>query len=195
MELWNRRVLVKQEGQTGGRKRTRRPPELYVNNKEFSQVVAKHVDAVNRAEAKGESIPIVPHYVADCFLRISTGLARSWKFNRYTYKEEMIMDGVENCLRYITRFSTDPSKTASGALNAFAYFTQICHHAFLQRIKRENKQRDIKFKMMQQGGIADHFGGMEETNDVEYGMMSALDNHLAEVKLNASRAFSADSEN
>lgn len=117
----------------------------YVNNKEFSLSVVDYCKSCQEAVAKGETRPIVTTYIATCFLKISEGLSHKANFVRYTYREEMVMDAVENCLRAIENYNIEAA-TRSGNPNAFAYFTQIAWYAFLRRIQREKKQQDIKMK-------------------------------------------------
>lgn len=141
---------------------TRRKPQHYVNNKEFSQAVVEYVERVNEAEAAGDEIPVVPDYIATCFLKIAEGLSHKPNFIRYTYREEMVMDAVENCLKAIMNYNIDTA-TRTGTPNAFAYFTQISYYAFLRRLSKEKRQQDIRVKYIENAGI-DEF--MEETGDV-----------------------------
>lgn len=126
----------------------------YVNNREFSYSVVDYVKKVNAAQDSGEALPIVPDYIAECFLKISEGLSHKSNFIRYTYREEMVMDAVENCLKAITNYNIEAA-TRTGNPNAFAYFTQICYYAFLRRIAKEKKQQDIKFKWIEKAGVED----------------------------------------
>ena len=126
----------------------------YVNNAEFSQAVVDYVTKVRQAEKNKTSIPIVPNYIAQCFLRIAEGLSHKSNFSRYTYREEMVMDAVENCLRAIANYNIEKT-TRTGKPNAFSYFTQICYFAFIRRITKEKKQQDIKFKFIKKMGIED----------------------------------------
>tara|TARA_A200000159_G_scaffold125867_1_gene121042 strand:+ start:690 stop:1274 length:585 start_codon:yes stop_codon:yes gene_type:complete len=136
----------------------------YVNNAEFSQAVVDYVQTVREAKTKEEALPIVPNYIAQCFLRIAEGLSHKSNFIRYTYREEMVMDAVENCLKAIENYNLEAA-TRTGKPNAFAYFTQISWFAFLRRIAKEKKQQDVKFKYMEQSGI-DAFMDGSENNDV-----------------------------
>lgn len=140
----------------------KRAPHHYVNNREFSQAVVDYVELVNEAEAAGEPIPVVPDYIATCFLKIAEGLSHKPNFIRYTYREEMVMDGVENCLKAITNYNIDTA-TRTGNPNAFAYFTQICYYAFLRRLAKEKRQQDIRFKYMEDAGVEEF---LQETGDV-----------------------------
>ena len=116
----------------------------YVNNADFSQAVVDYVTLVNEAKkSRRNNIPKVPDYVAQCFLRIAEGLSHKSNFIRYTYREEMVMDGVENCLKAINNYNIEAA-TRTGKPNAFAYFTQISYYAFLRRIAKEKRQQDIK---------------------------------------------------
>lgn len=136
-------------------------PVHYVNNKEFSLAVVEYVKSVNIAQAAGTPIPIVPNYIAECFLKISEGLSHKSNFIRYTYREEMVMDAVENCLKAIMNYNIDAA-TRTGTPNAFSYFTQICYFAFLRRLAKEKRQQDIKFRYIEQAGIEDFMSYGEE---------------------------------
>jgi len=98
------------------------------------------------------ALPIVPNYIAQCFLKIAEGLSHKSNFIRYTYREEMVMDAVENCLRAVENYNIEAA-TRTGKPNAFAYFTQISWYAFLRRIAKEKKQQDIKYKFMTTQGV------------------------------------------
>jgi len=124
----------------------------YVNNAEFSQAVVDYVTKVNEAKANNKELPKVPDYVAQCFLSIAEGLSHKSNFIRYTYREEMVMDAVENCLKAINNYDIEAA-TRTGRPNAFAYFTQITWYAFLRRIAKEKKQQDIKMKYLTSSGI------------------------------------------
>jgi hypothetical protein len=147
----------------------------YVNNAEFSQSVVEYVQKVRIAKEKQKPLPIVPDYIAQCFLRIAEGLSHKSNFIRYTYREEMVMDAVENCLRAVENYNIDKA-TRTGKPNAFAYFTQISWYAFLRRIAKEKKQQDIKFKYLAQSGIDDFV----DMGDVD-GQAEAVTGHFIDV--------------
>jgi hypothetical protein len=132
--------------------RTKRESIHYVNNAQFSQSVVDYVRTVNEARTTKTEIPKVPDYIAQCFLRIAEGLSHKANFIRYTYREEMVMDAVENCLKAIHNYDIEAA-TRTGKPNAFAYFTQITWYAFLRRIAKEKKQQEIKMKYLTSSGI------------------------------------------
>lgn len=140
--------------------RQKRQSIHYVNNAEFSQSVVDYVTTVNEAKESKIEIPKVPDYVAQCFLRIAEGLSHKSNFIRYTYREEMVMDAVENCLKAINNYDI-AAATRTGKPNAFAYFTQITWYAFLRRIAKEKKQQEIKIKFIANSGVEDY---MIDTN-------------------------------
>lgn len=133
----------------------------YVNNKQFSQSVVDYVTAVNEAREKMQDEPIITEYIGSCFLKIAEGLSHKPNFAGYTYREEMVMDAVENCIKAIMNYDVKKA-TRTGLPNAFAYFTQITYYAFLRRIAKEKKQQEIKEKYMDHAGaeafmdIGDH---------------------------------------
>jgi hypothetical protein len=115
----------------------------YVNNKEFLAAMTEYREERLAAEAAGEPKPRVSNYIGECFVKIANHLAYKSNFVNYTFREEMILDGIENCITYINNF--DPAKSK----NPFAYFTQITYYAFLRRIQKEKKQIDTKNKYIQ----------------------------------------------
>ena len=138
----------------------------YVNNAQFSTAVVDYVTQVREAKSKEDTLPVVPDYIAQCFLKIAEGLSHKSNFIRYTYREEMVMDAVENCLKAIENYNLEAA-TRSGKPNAFAYFTQISWYAFLRRIAKEKKQQDIKFKFIEKAGIEDfvHYDRLNSGTD------------------------------
>ena len=132
--------------------RTKRASIHYVNNKEFSQAVVDYCTIVKKAKEDETPLPVVTDYIAQCFLKISEGLSHKSNFIRYTYREEMVMDAVENCLKAIENYNIEVA-TRTGNPNAFAYFTQTSWYAFLRRIAKEKKQQDVKIKYLSQSGL------------------------------------------
>lgn len=164
--------------------RTKRKSIHYVNNADFSQAVVDYVTLVEQAKESKTTIPKVPDYVAQCFLRIAEGLSHKANFIRYTYREEMVMDAVENCLKAIGNYNLEAA-TRTGKPNAFAYFTQISWFAFLRRIAKEKKQQDVKMKYLTQSGIEnfiinDH--GDEMSQQVVDAFVDTLRDRIDKVK-------------
>lgn len=133
----------------------------YVSNKDFSNAVVEYCTQVQTAKSEGSTLPVVPDYIATCFLKIAEGLSHKSNFVRYTYREEMVMDAVENCLKAIENYDIEAA-TRSGKPNAFAYFTQISWYAFLRRIQKEKKQQDIKMKYIAEADISEFLGDDED---------------------------------
>lgn len=157
----------------------------YVNNADFSQAVVDYVTLVREAEEKNTPIPVVPDYIAQCFLRISEGLSHKANFIRYTYREEMVMDAVENCLKAIHNYNLDVA-TRTGKPNAFAYFTQITWYAFLRRIAKEKKQQDIKMKYLTKSGVEnfiDNELGDDMSTQVVGAFVDTLRGRIEKVKM------------
>ena len=162
----------------------------YVNNADFSQAVVDYVRVVNEARKnRKNNIPKVPDYVAQCFLRIAEGLSHKSNFIRYTYREEMVMDGVENCLKAISNYNIEAA-TRTGKPNAFAYFTQIIWFAFLRRIAKEKKQQDIKIKYLTNSGIEEFL-----TNELgEESSQTVITSFVDTLKERIDRVRQTDSE-
>jgi len=129
----------------------RKRSEHYVNNKEFLAALIKYREDREIAELKGLPRPPIPRYIGECFLKIANHLSFKPNFVNYMFKEDMISDGIENCVQYIHNFNPEKSQ------NPFAYFTQIIHYAFLRRIQREKRQLDIKNKIIERSGYSEVF--------------------------------------
>jgi len=115
----------------------------YVNNEKFLEQMKEFRIKVKHAKENNLERPRVPEYIGECIFKIASHLARKPNFANYTFKDDMISDGVENCLLYIDNF--DPDKSS----NPFAYFTPIIYYAFLRRIQKEKKQLYVKYKSME----------------------------------------------
>ncbi len=153
----------------------------YVNNREFSYAVVDYVTSSNEAKAKGEKNPVVPDYIAICFMKICEGLSHKPNFVRYTYRDEMVMDGVENCLKAIYNYNIDTA-TRTGKPNAFSYFTQIAYFAFIRRIVKEKKQTDIKFKFMEQANIEDFVSSIDKNSPIDQSFLDTLREKISKIK-------------
>jgi len=153
----------------------------YVNNREFSYAVVDYVTAANTAKVNGEKNPVVPDYIAMCFMKICEGLSHKPNFVRYTYRDEMVMDGVENCLKAIYNYNIDTA-TRTGKPNAFSYFTQIAYFAFIRRIVKEKKQTDIKFKFMEQANIEDFVASIDVNSPIDQSFLDTLREKISRIK-------------
>jgi hypothetical protein len=159
--------------------------EHYVNNKEFLEalvVYRKKVeqDFINRnsrsltQEDRGkrwEGKPPIPNYIGECFLKIATHLSYKPNFVNYMFREDMISDGIENCVQYIHNF--DPEKSS----NPFSYFTQIIHYAFIRRITKEKRQLEIKSKIIEKTGF-------DEVMTIDDGLLSGSNSDYNTMKDN-----------
>jgi hypothetical protein len=155
----------------------RKRSEHYVNNKEFLAALIRHRENIEIAEIQGKEKPRIPRYIGECFLKIATHLSFKPNFVNYMFKEDMISDGIENCVQYIHNFNPEKSQ------NPFAYFTQIIHYAFLRRIQKEKKQLEIKNKILEKTGYEQVFdrdtlddGNYSEYNQIKDAVHSKLRN-------------------
>tara|TARA_B100001093_G_scaffold7873_1_gene7633 strand:+ start:3368 stop:3844 length:477 start_codon:yes stop_codon:yes gene_type:complete len=124
----------------------RKRSDHYVNNKELLEAMVVYRNKCAIAKEKGIDPPLISNYLGDCFLKIATHLSYKPNFVNYMFREDMIGDGIENCVQYIHNFNPEKSK------NPFAYFTQIIYYAFLRRIQKEKKQLEIKTKIIERTG-------------------------------------------
>ena len=158
----------------------------YVNNQDFLEAIINYKARVKTAALKevpsladmdeeeqfnflknwkSPNKPRVGNYIGSCFLKIATHLSYRPNFINYMYKDDMICDGIENCIQYIDNFDPEKSK------NPFAYFTQIVYYAFLRRIQKEKRQMEIKDKILEKSGYDEVFSvdgdGGSEYNQIK----------------------------
>ena len=137
----------------------------YVNNKEFLAALIEYKKCIKESEELNLPKPRITNYLGECFLKIATHLSFKPNFVNYIFKDDMISDGIENCIQYIHNFNPEKSQ------NPFAYFTQIIHYAFLRRIQREKRQLEIKNKILERTGFDEVFfddGGVDGSNYSDY---------------------------
>ena len=151
------------------RKNAKTKKQHYVNNADFLAALIKHREDVEIAEKQGKPKPIVNNYIGSCFLKIATHLSYRPNFINYMYKDDMVCDGIENCIQYIDNF--DPAKSK----NPFAYFTQIVYYAFLRRIAKEKRQMDIKDKILEKSGYEHVFSTDGDTGTDYHGIKNRVE--------------------
>ena len=145
--------------------------EHYVNNKELLAALIDYRAEVAVNKMKDLPKPRISNYLGECFLKIATHLSYKPNFVNYMFRDDMISDGIENCVQYIHNF--DPAKSK----NPFAYFTQIIHYAFLRRIQKEKKQLEIKTKIIEKTGY-------DEVMVVDDGALTASSSDYNTIKDN-----------
>ena len=131
----------------------------YVDNAVFLEEMIKYKNEYKKSISDNKELPLISEYLGGVFLKIAERLSHRPNFINYAFKEDMISDGIENCLHYIHNF--DPDKST----NPFAYFTQIIYYAFIRRIQKEKKQLYIKYKSMQNYDINSTFDGSANEGD------------------------------
>jgi ferredoxin len=156
-EVNSEEVIVKPK-----RTRTKKNHPHYVCNKDMTEALSAYVLIANECKKNGTRPPRIPNYIGECIMRIAYRLGNKSNFGGYTYKDEMICDGIENCLRYIDRFNPEKSQ------NAFAYATQIISMAMIRRIKAEKKQSQIKQKSLENICILDSVSETQVGDDRKY---------------------------
>jgi hypothetical protein len=151
----------------------KRKKPYYVDNKKFLEAMVEFRESVQTAEKDGKGRPQVPFYIAECIMKIATHLSYKPNFVNYSFREEMISDGIENCLQYIDNFNPEKSK------NPFAYFTQIVYYAFLRRIQKEKKYLYTKYKATEHANVfgetadrQEHDSGADYNDGIKYGEWS-----------------------
>jgi hypothetical protein len=147
----------------------------YVKNADLFAAMVEYRKQVISASESGLDKPQIPKYIAECIMKIATHLSHKPNFSSYTFREDMICDGIENCLQYIDNF--DPGKSQ----NPFAYFTQIIYFAFLRRIQKEKKYLYTKYAAIEKANVFDETSEMQDSDrrsgvrfsdDVQYGEWS-----------------------
>ena len=131
----------------------------YIDNKQFYAEMVEYKKSITLARESRIQEPPATEYMGKCFLDIANGLSFRPNFINYTYKDEMIADGIENCLQYCSNF--DPEKSS----NPFSYFTQIVYYAFVRRIEKEKKQTYIRHKLSEKMFDDNELAILQEQDD------------------------------
>jgi hypothetical protein len=140
----------------------------YVDNKRFYDEIVKYKQKVEEAKAAGLEEPRIPNYVGECIWKIAEKLSTKPCFINYSYRDEMISDGIENCILYFKDYDPNIGQ------NPFAYFTQVIYYAFLRRIGKEEKNRYIIYKNFQETIVHSHDTTLLTDSD---------DNHLLPTQM------------
>jgi hypothetical protein len=144
--------------------------------------VVDYVSSYREAqEDTPDKLPQVTDYIATCFMKICEGLSHKPNFVRYTYRDEMVMDGVENCLKAVYNYNIEAA-TRTGKPNAFSYFTQIAYFAFIRRIIKEKKQADIKYRFMEQADVESFMVGIDVNSPVDQSFIETLREKISNIQ-------------
>jgi len=149
---------------------TTKKKKNYVNNAEFLAAMIVYKKAVREAEDSGEQLPRIPNYIGECIYQIANRLAYKPNFINYTYRDDMVADGLENAITCINNF--DPEKSS----NPFAYFTQVIYFAFIRRIHKEKKQTYVRHKVLENAMLTDTAFQHGEQSDFNSSSMKELTN-------------------
>ena len=171
-----------EEESTPVQSKRKKTPRNYINNADFCDALIKYKEDCVVAVEAGKPEPRIPNYIGECFMKLAEGLARRPNFFGYSYKDEMIADGIENCLTYFRNF--DPEKTK----NPFAYFTKILWWCFVRRIQKEKKQQYIKYKATENFGILDE-AELLELGDGQIKQLEVYENMYSFIKAFEETAF------
>ena len=144
----------------------------YVNNKDFLSALIEYRSQLSLAKERGDPKPRITNYLGECFLKIATHLSFKPNFVNYIFKDDMISDGIENCVQYIHNFNPEKSQ------NPFAYFTQIIHYAFLRRIQKEKRQLEIKNKILERTGFDEVFFDDNTIDGMNYSDYNSIKDNI-----------------
>ena len=160
-----------------------RKKQHYVDNEKFLEVMGDYREKFLEAKDNDTERPMLPEYAGECFLKIAERLSHRPNFINYAFREEMVSDGIENCVMYAGNFNPEKST------NPFAYFTQIIYFAFLRRIEKEKKQLYIKYKTMEEYSSLEDNVDMGEMGQSESQAVSSGASPLSADKLVSIQEF------
>jgi hypothetical protein len=122
----------------------------YVDNKRFYSEIVEYRKKLTEARDAGLEDPRITDYIGECIWKIAEKLSTKPCFASYSFREEMVSDGIENCILYFKDYNPEIGQ------NPFAYFTQVIYYAFLRRISKEEKNRYAMYKSFQENIINQH---------------------------------------
>lgn len=166
-----------EETQTQAAPSTKKAGAHYVDNKKFYEELKKYRESVDLAVAQGQEKPQISNYLGDCFIKIATHLSYKANFINYTFKDDMISDGIENCLAAADKF--DPTKST----NPFAYYTQIVYFAFIRRIQKEKKQQATKYKIIENMDLDDILTSEDDLNEFSNQFLDYMKKKLDQIDI------------
>jgi len=134
----------------------------YINKKEFYDELVEYKNQCAVADDNGETRPKIPDSITMKFFMLCKGIASRPNFSGYTYIDEMILDGLENCIIAVHCFNPNVSN------NPYGYFTKCIWFSFLRRIEKEKKQTYIKYKAYENFIV-------ESSLNEEYDAFSSID--------------------
>lgn len=161
-------------------KRLSKDSPHYVDNKKLSDEVTAYAIKYREAIANGTPEPRINNYLGECIIKIANRLASRPNFVRYSYKDEMIADGIENVIRYLHNFNPQKALDAGKRPNAFSYITTQIWMAYLRRIDKEKKQQYIKEKNIEMAGILSDFASTQDSDHRKFNsdFLSIMSNGL-----------------
>lgn len=136
------------------------PKHQYVNGKEFFVMLKAYHESYLLSVENQTDKPLVSNEIAGAIVQICNRLSNSFNFIGYSYKDEMIADGIFKCLDKVHRF--DPAISQ----NPFGFFSQLAYNAFINRIKIEQKQASIRARLINEKVTSD-FVEQSLENDVD----------------------------
>ena len=82
-------------------------PLHYVDNEQFLESMIKYKNEIKQAKETDEPPPRIPEYLGECFLKIANRLSFRPNFINYAFRDEMVSDGIENCIQYMNNFNPE----------------------------------------------------------------------------------------
>lgn len=153
--------------------------ENYIDNKQFTRAIVEYTTLAKEARENDTPEPPIPNYIGECFMLLNERLSLRPNFRNYTFRDEMVADGIENCVKAIHNYDPEAA-TRSGYPNAFGYFTQISFYAQVRRIQKEQKESKIKHKMIMNSTAADIVD--MDISSLSAAEISTMNTHLDTVR-------------
>jgi len=108
----------------------------YLNKDEMLKEIIKSQEQGRCTERLGEM-----------FMALAQGFVKHRYFNRYTYKDDLIAEGVYAMVKAFDKFDVSLGKSP------LAYFTQVCYYAFRGVCIDQKKQQDIRDAIKSDAGL------------------------------------------
>lgn len=142
----------------------------YVSKEDFYAALVKrkelladyHNKISNGIDAKK---PQVTNEIGDYIVKICTNLSKKSNFAKKRYdgfRQEMIGDAIEQCIRYVDSFNPEKSN------NPFSYFTQTAYYQYIDRIKIEDKETYLRYKSMMNSLVLSELSEQDVNENTEH---------------------------
>lgn len=131
----------------------------YIDNQLFTASIKEFLNKKRECEVNSKLAPRMPDSIGLGIMKIAEKLGTRGNFSNYTWKDEMISDGIVAMINAVPKFNPDKYD------NALAYLTSVCWRAFIIRIQAEKGENSGKDELVQRA-TTENIASVNDFDDV-----------------------------